>query len=85
MRRFPTHSYASFTGELTHAGYREVPVSYLICEGDMLISAIAAREAIELIERESGNKVDVMTIKADHCPTASAPQDVVDWFVPLVG
>ena len=53
-----SHSSASLRDPLTYAGYKDVPVSYLICEKDMTIPTDSARDMIELIEREGGNKVD---------------------------
>lgn len=68
-------------GELTHAGYKQVPVSYLVCEDDQVILAERQRGFIELIETESGNKVDVTSVQAGHCPPITATQEVVDWIV----
>jgi hypothetical protein len=79
MMRFPTHSMVSFSGELTHAGYKVVPVSYLVCEGDLVISKKAQMGMVEMIERESGKKVDITMSKASHGINVSAPQDVVNW------
>lgn len=36
---------------------------------------------IELIERESGNKVDVTRVQAGHAPNVTALGEVVDWIV----
>ncbi|KAK4945779.1 hypothetical protein LTR10_015127 [Elasticomyces elasticus] len=79
--KFPKHSAVSFTNELTYAGYKHVPVSYLFCEEDLCIPPFVQREGIEIIEGESGRKVDVTSIKADHCPNWSATQAMVDWIV----
>jgi len=81
IKKFPRHSAVSFAGELTYAGYKDIPVSYLFCEEDLCIPAKNQREGIELIEKVSGKKVDVTSIKAGHCPTASAPQKVIDWIL----
>ncbi|KAH0848250.1 hypothetical protein AYO21_05376 [Fonsecaea monophora] len=81
IRKFPRHSALSFVGELTHAGYKDIPVSYLLCEKDLCIPANVQREGIDRIEKESGRKVDVTSIKADHCPMAGQPEVVVDWIL----
>lgn len=75
------HSAASFASPLTYAGYKDVPVSYLVCENDNSIVVGTQRAQIEMIERESGNKVDVTTISAGHAPTQSDPQVVIDWVL----
>lgn len=80
----PQHSGPSFATPLSHAGYLDAPVSYLLCENDLCIPAAIQREEIEMIERKSGSKVKVTTIPTDHCPSASSPQLVVDWLVSLV-
>ncbi|KAF2502696.1 alpha/beta-hydrolase [Lophium mytilinum] len=85
IKKFPLHSAVSFTNELTHAGYKTIPVSYLLCEGDLCIPAHKQKAGIELIEKESGKKVDVTYIKAGHCPMISKPQEVVDWILGVAG
>ncbi len=79
---FAKHSAASLATPLTYAGYRDVPVSYLVCEEDRLIPARAQRAGIGMVERESGNGVEVASLAgAGHVPMASRPQEVIDWIV----
>ncbi|CZR55098.1 uncharacterized protein PAC_04984 [Phialocephala subalpina] len=85
IRKMSCHSAISFTNELTYAGYKDVPVSYLVCEEDLVIPLKNQREEIEMIERESGRKVDVTSIKTGHVPIASQPQLVIDWILDVVG
>lgn len=84
-RKFPPHSAISFGGPLTHAGYKDIPASWLLCEDDLIIPAEYQRKGIERIEEASGAKVDVTSIKAGHCPSASAPQKVIDWILDVAG
>lgn len=81
--RFALHSAVSFTNPLTYAGYKDVPVSYLLCEDDLVIPADWQRKEIEMIEAETGRKVDITSIKSGHCPTVKHLDEVVDWFVHL--
>jgi len=83
--KFGCHSSASFANELTYAGYKDVPVSYLLCEDDLVVPAKNQREEIALIEKESGNMVDVTSIKAGHCPNVSMPETVINWIALLAG
>lgn len=83
VKRMTRHSAASFATPLSHAGYLDAPVSYLLCEDDQVIPASVQKDEIEMIERKSGNKVDVKTIASGHCPTASNPQVVIDWLLNL--
>ena len=66
--KMPQHSAASFGSQLTHEGYKDIPVSYLICESDDCVLPEIQRAGIERIEKASGKKVDVASISADHCP-----------------
>ncbi|KAI1144483.1 alpha/beta-hydrolase [Hypoxylon sp. FL0543] len=81
VEKFQTQSSVSFSNELTHAGYKDVPVSYLFCEDDLCVTPQVQKEAIETIERESRRKVDVTSIKAGHCPSVTVPEKVVEWIV----
>jgi hypothetical protein len=81
IKRFTCHSAVSFAGELTHAGYKDIPVSYLLCEEDVCIPVRIQREEVELIEKVSGKKVDITSINTGHCPNASALEKVIDWIL----
>lgn len=80
-RELTYHSSISFTNPLTYAGYKDVAVSYLLCEKDIAIPHESQTDMIELVERESGNKVDVTRIQAGHAPNLTAFGEVVDWIV----
>jgi hypothetical protein len=81
----PCHSGVCFTNELTYAGYKDIPVSYLTCEEDLVIPLKNQKLGIEKIEKLSGKKVDVTSIKTGHIPPASHPQLVVDWILDVAG
>lgn len=81
IKRMPRHSSVSFGGPLTHAGYKDIPVSYLVCENDLCIPPDNQRKGIALIERESGRKVDVTSLQGDHCAPASRGQEVSQWVL----
>ncbi len=83
VKKFPKHSFVSFTDKLTHPGYKDIPVSYLFCELDQCIPADVQQAEIDMMEKVSGNKVHVTRIKADHCPNFTAMQESVDWVVDL--
>lgn len=75
VEKMPLHSAPSFQGKLTHAGYKSIPVSFIFCEDDLILPAEFQRQVIETIEKESGKKVDVHSLKTGHCPNISAPND----------
>lgn len=85
IKKFPKHSAISFACELTYAGYKDAPSSYLLCEEDLCILPNIQRAGIKMIEEESGNKVNVTSIRADHCPNITSTQQVVDWIVNIAG
>ncbi|KAI1330797.1 Alpha/beta hydrolase fold-1 [Xylariaceae sp. FL0255] len=78
---FSPHSARSLGDTITYAGYKEVPVSFLLCEDDQTVSPETQKRGIAIIEEESQNKVDVTSIKSGHGPNASNPDKVVDWIV----
>jgi hypothetical protein len=81
VRDFAKHSAQSFGNELTYAGYKDIPASYLLCEEDMAGPPDFQREMIAMIEEASGRKVDVTSIKADHCPNLSAEKKTIEWVL----
>lgn len=82
--RIERHSLAAFDSNLTYAGYKDVPVSWLFLEDDKMLSPAVQWEGIEVIERASGAKVDVTSIKTGHCPHVMALSDVLAWIEDLV-
>ncbi|RWA11421.1 hypothetical protein EKO27_g3676 [Xylaria grammica] len=80
-RKLVKHSAASFASKLTYAGYNDVPVSYLVAEDDQSIAPATQKSQIEMIERTSGNKVDVSSVNSGHVPPVSHPQHVIDWVL----
>lgn len=81
VKRMPQHSAFSFGTELTHAGYKDVPSSWLFCEGDLCIPAKYQRDGIDRIEKASGKKVDVLRKPWDHIPIVSHAEEVADWII----
>lgn len=77
-KRMSEQSAPSFGTKLTYGGYKDVPVSYLLCENDVVIPPELQQSIIAMIEEESGNKVDVHKIKSDHAPWISHTDSVVE-------
>lgn len=84
VRKNAKHSAQSFGNELTYAGYKDIPVSYLLCEEDLAGPPAFQREMIAMIEQFSGRKVDVTSIQADHCPHLSHEEETVAWVSKVV-
>ena len=74
VKKMTYHSTPSFQDKLTYPGYKFLPVSWIYAEDDLILPPDFQRVCIEMIEKESGNKVDVHNIKTGHCPNSSAPE-----------
>lgn len=77
-KKMSEHSALSFGSKLTYAGYKDVPVSYLFCEDDVVIPPELQQSIIDMIEEESGKEVDVHKVKAGRAPWISQPDTVVE-------
>jgi hypothetical protein len=84
VKRFGSHSAVSFANELTYAGYKDVPSSWLFCEEDLCIAPKYQQGSIDRIEKVSGKKVDVTKVTLDHCPMAESPEGVRKWVVDVL-
>ncbi|KAL3958139.1 hypothetical protein ACCO45_008717 [Purpureocillium lilacinum] len=77
------HSGSTFPASLSHAGFKDVPVSYLLCTKDLAQEPELQRASIAMMERQTGGKVDVTEIESGHAPNASRPKEVADWIVSI--
>lgn len=75
--QLPHHSTVSFRGEVTQCSYKAIPLTYIFCEKDMVISPEIQQRFIDTIEEISGNKVDVKKIDAGHVPMWSKPDETL--------
>lgn len=81
VKGFAKHSAQSFGNELTHAGYKNIPASWLLCEEDMAGPPDFQREMIAMIEQASGQKVDVTSVKSGHCANLTAEKETAEWIM----
>lgn len=56
-----------------------------MCEADKVIPLESQRGMVDMIEKESGNKVDVHLINSGHCPNVSMPGRVAEVIMKAVG
>ena len=73
---FRHHSGASFAEAVTQVAYTDVPVSYIFCEDDLVVSPEQQRRFIGVIEEAKGGKIPVVSLKAGHCPNFSIPEEL---------
>lgn len=64
-------------GDLTYPGYKQVPVTYLLCGNDLTIATEMQQQFVGLLEKESPDGVDVSRIKSDHFPHVCHPDEVL--------
>jgi hypothetical protein len=77
VAEMPGHSRISFDNPATYEAFRDIPMTYMICEEDLIIPAAIQREMVEMVERETGRKVDVYSYPVGHVPNITAWKDVV--------
>ncbi len=56
MQKLHCHSAVSFAMALTYAGYKDIPVSWMLCEDNLCVPERSQREMIEGIEKVSGER-----------------------------
>ncbi len=79
--KLPHHSAISFQTEATRVSYKDIPVTYIFCEKDMVIPPETQQRFIETIEEVSGEKVDVKRMDVGHCPNWSKPDELLEVLV----
>ncbi|KAJ4985935.1 hypothetical protein SVAN01_08624 [Stagonosporopsis vannaccii] len=86
MAALGQHSSAAFASSLTYPGYKDVPVSWFLCEQDQCVVPAVQKEAIRVIEESwtgtarEGEKVQVKKLACDHFPTVSAEDELGAWL-----
>jgi pimeloyl-ACP methyl ester carboxylesterase len=84
-KQMPEHSTVSFGGELTYAGYNDVPVSWLFTENDRTVTPETQQVCIENIERTTSKKVDIQRLDSGHFPFISRPTEVAQIIRKVAG
>jgi hypothetical protein len=74
---------AQFTA-VSHEAFRDVPVTYLLCEQDQALPAEVQKMMIGRIE-DVGVKVDVESCMGRHSPFLSMPETLVEVVVRAAG
>ncbi|KAH7399607.1 Alpha/beta hydrolase fold-1 [Pyrenochaeta sp. MPI-SDFR-AT-0127] len=74
------HSAVSFNAPVTQAAYETIPVTYLLCEKDLVVAPETQKRFISVLG-EGGRKVDVVGLQSGHCPNWSQPEKLVEVLV----
>jgi hypothetical protein len=77
VAEMPGHSRISFSNPATYAAYKDIPITYMLCEDDLVIPPAVQRSMVGMVEKETGRKVDVHSFHAGHVPNVTAWEDVV--------
>jgi hypothetical protein len=84
--KFSSHSAISFVQPLTYAAYKNIPVSYVLCEEDKIVSPEQQNKIIAGLESEMGGKVvDRYSVKSDHDLPLSQPMVMVEMVRTALG
>lgn len=78
------HSMPSFQGKITYPGYQHVPVSWILCENDAMITPTLQREYIQRIEEESQKKVTIYPLTTGHSPNITASDQLAKILVQIM-
>lgn len=92
VEKMGKHFSQSFVDPITHAGYKDVPVSWFFCEKDLVVTPQAQQKGIDTIEESwvgterEGKKVDVTRVDCDHFPLVleDKREKVAQWIEGLV-
>ncbi|GKT94994.1 hypothetical protein Ct61P_12844 [Colletotrichum tofieldiae] len=69
---------APFEERLTYAGYRMIPVTYMVTAADRTVPATLQERFAGVVEAEAGRAVDMMRYPVGHCPEVTGIEAVVD-------
>ncbi|KAF8205333.1 Alpha/Beta hydrolase protein [Mycena galopus ATCC 62051] len=84
--KFSTHSPVSFGQKVTYAAYKDIPISYVLCENDALITPAQQHKMIAGLESEMGGKtVDLHPVQSGHGINVSQPGTMVDVVRRILG
>ncbi|KAF2736855.1 alpha/beta-hydrolase [Polyplosphaeria fusca] len=73
------HSFGTKKAKSTGAAWREIPLTYLICEDDLAIP-LFAQELMTNAVKDMGGEIETERLKSSHSPFLSHPNYVVDWI-----
>jgi hypothetical protein len=74
-------SWAAYEEKTTYASHMDFDTGYLVCERDQAIPAEFQRKMIQEREAESGRKMEVESLEADHSPFLCKVEEVAGWVV----
>jgi hypothetical protein len=80
---FAHHAGASFMEGVQKTAYTELPVSYIFCEKDLIVSPEKQRAFIKVLEEAQGKEIHVVSLDTGHCPNWTMPEKLGDVIAEL--
>ncbi|KIW13637.1 hypothetical protein PV08_08828 [Exophiala spinifera] len=62
-----------YTGKAVYPAYRYVPVSYIFCSGDKVLTPEFQQGRIDFLKKEA-KEFDLLRLETGHCPNVSEPE-----------
>lgn len=79
-------SLASFWSTSTHAAWRDIPTTYVLCLKDRPTTVVAARYLVEAARASGRHKIDkVIEVEAGHSPFISMPRWTAEMLIGEAG
>ena len=80
-KKMPHHSSLSFEGELTYAGYKDIPATYIHTEQDVTVPTQGQYAMVEA----TGVQIRQLELDSGHCPSVSQPEKLGEKLVEAAG
>ena len=71
---------AAFETPVAHEAWRDIPVTYVMCEDDNTVPPFLQRMLVDRL-REAGVALEVESWQSNHSPMLIMPEKVVDLIV----
>jgi hypothetical protein len=82
--KLQSHGFGSIRAKATAASWKIIPTSYLLCEDDMTVPAMAQQAMISMAA-EKGFNINVQRIKSGHSPFLSHVDETTKWVRGVAG
>ncbi|KAI0485233.1 alpha/beta-hydrolase [Xylariaceae sp. FL0804] len=63
---------------VTGCAWKEIPAAYIMTSGDMTVPIDYQKSMVQLVEEDTGKKVQAFELGTGHCPNLTMTQEVVD-------
>lgn len=72
-----------YTGKCVYGAYRDIPVTYIFCSKDEVLTPEFQEGRIELLRKEA-KELDVVRMDTGHCPNVSKLEETVRVIVEAI-